>query len=168
MIIVKQYDVIIIMLYVVRHMHNLYYVYVNNCFISCYFKSLHVLLAPSRINNVTVSKDVRQGQPILRVTWTAPQSDVSLSQYHVQYKRNGTVWWNYQVTERPHVTTAILSDLTAGTAYNVRVRAVSDAGNGDWSEVHTETTYNSEFKCRYQLHIVVVISHFQRLQGSRG
>ena len=102
------------------------------------------------------------------MTWTAPQSDVNLSQYQVQYKRNGTVWWNYQVTSLPPVTTAILKGLTAGTAYNVRVRAQSDAGNGEWSEVHTETTYNSKFKCRYQFHIVVVISHFQRLYRSRG
>ena len=128
--------------------------YVSNCcFISCYFKSLHVLLAPSRITNVTVSKDVREGKPILRVTWTAPQSDVNISQYRVLYKRNGTAVWSNQVTERPPVTTAILDVVNAllpGTAYNVRVRADSAAGNGEWSEVHTETTYNSEFKCCYQ------------------
>ena len=146
--------------------------YVNNCcFISCYFKSLHVLLDPSRITNVTVSKGVTpEGEPILNVTWTAPQSDVNISQYQVWYKRNGTTPWSNQVTERPPKTTAILdlvTDLTAGTAYNVRVRAVSAAGNGEWSKVHTETTYNSEFKCCYQFHIVV-ICHFQRLQGSRG
>ena len=142
--------------------------YVNNCcFINCYFKSLHVLLAPSRITNVTVTKAVTIGKPSLRVTWTAPQSDVSISNYQVQYKRNYTTFWTSQVSSIPPATTAILRGLTAGTAYNIRVRAVSDAGNGDWSEVHTETTYNSEFKCCYQLHIVVV-SHFQRLQGSRG
>ena len=145
--------------------------YVNECcFISCYFKSLHILLVPSRITNVTVSKDVREGKPILRVNWTAPQSDVNISQYQVWYKRNGTTSWSNQVTETPPTTTAILdlsSDLTAGTTYNVRVRAVSTAGHGDWSEVLTETTYNSEFKCCYQFHIVVV-SHFQRLLGSRG
>ena len=145
--------------------------YVNNCcFISCYFKSLLVLLAPSQITNVNVSKDVREGKPILMVTWTAPQTDVNISRYQVQYKRNETTAWSNQLTETPPKTTAILdvaSDLTAGTAYNVRVRAVSAAGNGEWSEVHTETTYNSEFKCCYQFHIVV-ISHFQRLQGSRG
>ena len=138
--------------------------YVNDCyFISCYFKSLHVLLAPSRITNVTVSKDVSEGKPILRVTWTAPQSDVNISQYQVQYKRNRTTVWNQVI--RP-VTTVSLEGLDAGTAYNVRVRAQSAAGDGEWSEVHTETTYNSEFKC-YQFHVVVV-SQFQRLQGSRG
>ena len=142
----------------------------NCCFISCYFKSLHVLLAPSRITNVTVSKDVRQGKPILRVNWTAPQSDVNISQYVVQYKRNGTTWWSNQVTTTHPVTTAILDKVNAllpGIAYNVRVRADSATKNGEWSEERTETTYNSEFKCCYQFHIVVV-SHFQRLLGSRG
>ena len=136
-------------------------VIVNDCcFISSYFKSLHVLLAPSRITNVTVSKDVIQGEPRLKVDWIAPQSDVNISQYQVQYKRNGTTAWN-QVS-RP-VTTVSLKGLDAGTAYNVRVRA----GDGEWSEVLTETTYNSEFKCICQF-LIVVVSHFQRLQGSRG
>ena len=117
--------------------------------------SLHVLLAPSRIISVTVSKEVRQGKPFLRVTWTAPQSDVNISRYVVQYKKNGTTPWN-QVVRTPHVTTATLSDLPAGTAYNVRVRAQSDDENGEWSEVLTETTYNSEFKCCYQFHVVLV------------
>ena len=140
--------------------------YVNKCcFINCYFKSLHVLLAPSQITDVNVSKEVRQRKPILRVTWTAPQSDVNISKYQVQYNVDGTPLGSNQVTEIH--TTAILSDLTAGKAYNVRVRAQSAAGDGEWSEVLTETTYNSEFKCCYQFHIVVV-SHFQRLQGSRG
>ena len=128
--------------------------------------SLHVLLAPSRITNVTVSKAVTQGKPSLKVTWTAPQSDVNVSQYVVEYKRNGTTEW-IQVVRTPPLTTASLGVLTAGTAYNVRVRVQSDAKNGEWSEVQTEATYNSEFKCIWQFY-VVVISHFQRLLGSRG
>ena len=121
--------------------------YVNKgCFISCYFKPLHVLLVPSRITNVTVSKDVREGKSILRVTWTAPQSDVHIFVYQAWYKRNGTAVWSNQVTETPPATTVTLKRLDDGTAYNVRVRAVSAAGNGEWSEVLTETTYNSEFK----------------------
>ena len=111
-------------------------------FINCYFKSLHVPLVPSRITDVTVSKNVIQGEPRLIVNWTAPQSDVNISQYQVQYKRNGSTAWS-QVSRR--VTTVSLRKLDAGTAYNVRVRAESDAGGGEWSEVHTETTYNSEF-----------------------
>ena len=127
------------------------YVYVNNCcFINCYFKSLHFPLVPSRITNVTVSKDVtQQGELRLKVNWTAPQNDVNISQYQVQYKSNGTALWSNQVTRKPSVTTATLGETNAllpGTAYNVRVRAQSDAGDGEWSEVHTETTYNSEFK----------------------
>ena len=128
--------------------------------------SLHVLLAPFRITNVTVSKAVTQGKPSLRVTWTAPQSDVNISRYVVEYKKNGTTE-RIQVTRTPYVTTALLGDLPAGTAYNVRVRAQSNDENGEWSDVHTETTYNSEFKCICQF-LIVVISHFQRLQGSRS
>ena len=37
--------------------------------------------------------------------------------------------------------------LFRSTEYNVRVRAVFEAGEGEWSEVHTETTFDSEFTC---------------------
>ncbi len=39
----------------------------------------------------------------------------------------------------------LLPALLPGTEYSVRVRVVSAAGEGEWSEVQTETTYNSEF-----------------------
>ena len=73
----------------------------------------------------------------------------------VEYKKNGTTGWS-QVVRMPHVATAILGDLPAGTACNVRVRAQSDDKNGEWSDVLTETTYNSEFKCCYQFRVVLV------------
>ena len=112
------------------------------------------MLAPSRIIDITVYKDVTpQGEPILNVTWTAPQSDVNISQYQVQYKRNATVWWTNEVIKDSSITAAILSEVTAGTAYNIRVRAQSAVEDGEWSDVLTETTYNSEFTCCYQFHI---------------
>ena len=45
----------------------------------------------------------------------------------------------------PNSTSTLLPALLPGTEYNVRMRAVSSAGEGEWSEVLTETTYNSEF-----------------------
>ena len=39
---------------------------------------------------------------------------------------------------------AVLEALDIGTAYQVRIRAVSANGNGLWSSVESETTYMSE------------------------
>ena len=41
-------------------------------------------------------------------------------------------------------TSTVLEALDIGTAYYVRIRAVSPIGNGMWSWVESETTYMSE------------------------
>ncbi len=94
---------------------------------------------------VSVSKAVEEGKPTLRVTWTALQNVANLSQYQVEYRRNGESNWGIRVSTQPYSTSILLPALLPGTEYNVRMRAVSSAGEGEWSEVLTETTYNSEF-----------------------
>ena len=76
------------------------------------------------------------------MTWTAlPLSSVSF--YELQYRIKDTSW-EIQVNIQPYSQSYFLPNSAPGTAYNVRVRAVSDAGNGEWSDVHTETTFDSE------------------------
>ena len=77
------------------------------------------------------------------VTWTTPQSDVSISQYQVEYKRSGNSW-SSAAPVSSSTTSTHLEELVAGTEYQVQVRAVSAIGNGNWSEVQSETTYQSE------------------------
>ena len=113
-------------------------------------------LAPSQVTGVSLSKEVRQGRPALTVSWTAPQSDVTISVYNVQYRKSGTIAWGSQVTATPPATSTQLPALDAGTEYDVRVRARSAAEVGEWSEVQTERTFNSKFTCIiccYQLHV---------------
>ena len=116
-------------------------------FISFSINSLHALQAPSQVTGVSLSKAVRMGKAILLVTWTIPQSDVAISQYQVQYRRNGTTSWGSQLTMSgsPPATSAILTRLDAGTEYNVRVRAESAVGAGEWSVEQTERTFYSKF-----------------------
>ena len=52
--------------------------------------------------------------------------------------------WGTQTGAAPPVTSILLPALDAGTEYDVRVRAVSAAEAGDWSEVQSERTFNSE------------------------
>ena len=116
------------------------------CFI-VYFNSPHLLKVPPKVTGVSVSKAVKDGKPTLMVTWTALQNVANLLEYRVQYKHNGTLSWGYTVSAQPYSTYTLLSALLPGTEYNVRVRAVSAAGEGEWSGVLTETTYDSEFTC---------------------
>ena len=99
------------------------------------------------MTGVSLFKAVRQERPTLIVTWTTPQSDVTITRYQVQYRRNGTTSWGSEaaVSGSPPATSAILTGLDAGTEYNVRVRAVSSAGDGEWSVEQTERTFGSEY-----------------------
>ena len=77
------------------------------------------------------------------MTWTAlPHSLVSF--YVLQYGIKDTSW-ELQVNIQPYSQSYLLTNLVPGTAYSVRMRAVCGVENGEWSDVHTETTYNSEF-----------------------
>ena len=104
---------------------------------------------PSNVTGVSVSKAVKDGKPSLRVAWTALQNDANranVSEYRIQYSKiNMEISQGTRVSAQPYSTSTLLPELLPGTEYNVRMRAVSAAGEGEWSEVLTETTFNSEF-----------------------
>ena len=88
------------------------------------------------MTDIAVSKTVTLGKPTPRVTWTTPQSDVAISQYQVEYRRIGTTLWRaVSPISSGSNTTTLLEALEAGAAYEVRIRAVSAIGNGEWSRV---------------------------------
>ena len=90
---------------------------------------------------MAVSKAIHSGKPALSVTWTTPQSDVTISKYQVEYRRKRSNW---RAVFLGPTTSTLLEALDAGTVYKVRVWAVSAIGNGTWSSVESETTYTSE------------------------
>ena len=76
----------------------------------------------------------------LTVSWTAPDGAVfEIVDYDVQYRAagaSGFVDWVHDGT----ATQAMITGLTDITEYGVRVRAESEAGEGDWSSVVIGTT----------------------------
>ena len=100
---------------------------------------------------VSLSKEVRNGRPTLGVSWTTPHGYATISVYDAQYRKCGANIWGSLVTAIPQTTSTHLPSLDAGTECNVRVRAVSAAEAGDWSEVQTERTFDSENIISYDL-----------------
>ena len=84
-----------------------------------------------------------------RITWTAPAAGSSaISGYGIQYKLSSeadSAYADAKPTKRGTVTGYNLVDrngqsITAGTSYDVRVRARNAEGWGEWSEAATVTT----------------------------
>ena len=96
---------------------------------------------------MALSKAVKMQKPALRVDWITPQSDVTITHYQVQYKRKGAdSWITVSLVPSGSATSTVLDALNAGTAYRVRIRAVSAIGNGEWNSVEPETTYICELR----------------------
>ena len=116
------------------------------------------LTAPSRVSGVSVTRTMESGTSALRVTWTTPQSDVNILEYQVQYRRSGTTSWSSAtpLSGSPPATSTILTELDAGTEYKIRVRAVSELGDGEWSVEQTERTFDSELLCIIYINYTVI------------
>ena len=97
------------------------------------------------MTGVVVSKAIHLRKPALRVTWTTPQSDVTISQYQVEYRRLQANWSTVIINSTGSAIESILLDtLNTSTLYQVRIRAVSAIGIGMWSRVASNTTYMCE------------------------
>ena len=70
----------------------------------------------------------------LRVSWREPDnSGPPITDYDVQYREGGSGSFTDAQHEGPGLALT-LSDLKAGTVYEVQVRAMNEEGMGDWSE----------------------------------
>ena len=83
-------------------------------------------------------------QPSLHVNWSAPKSDCLIQYYQVDYRVGNSGSWSIWIPN-PTSTSVILTDLQKGTTYQVRVRAVSEVGNGTWSDTANQTTSDGMF-----------------------
>ena len=84
---------------------------------------------PAVVTGVSLSPTVTSNQPSLQVTWSAPSSYNAIQHYQVDYRVGTSGSWSTW-SPNPTSTLVTLTGLKRGTSYQVRVRAVSDAGNG--------------------------------------
>ena len=120
---------------------------------------LQSLQVPCQVTGVTLKPEPPMDEIVsMMVTWTAPRSYANISMYYVQYKRTGITFWGSQtvVAGSPPPTCSQLKGLSAGTLYDVRVKALSTAGHGPWSAAQTGRTYGGKC-CMY--HQVLQMLH---------
>ena len=133
------------------------------CFTSCLCDRMHCILnslqgvtPPSQVTNVSLTRCLRRGRPCLIVRWTAPQSNLPISWFKIQYKRTGAAFWGSEAATAgpPFPTSVTLISLAIGTNYTVRVSATSSNARGEWSEAQTERTY----RCKFCVSVSVSVS----------
>ena len=115
----------------------------SNTLVACVtFKMCLSLTAPSSVTNLSSTGTVDPGATNVTVTWTAPETVVIISEYHVQYRERGKNEWinATPVTGSPPPTSVTLTGLVPNTEYVIRVRAVSAGVPGNWSEELTVRT----------------------------
>jgi len=90
---------------------------------------------PGKVGQPTVTAR-REG---LSASWSAPSNTgPAVDDYDVQVRQQGTQPW-IGVPHTGAATSAAFSGLTAGTVYEVQVRAANEDGNGAWSDSATGT-----------------------------
>ena len=83
-----------------------------------------------------------RGDSAIHLRWTAPSSSGSkpVTGYHIAWSSTGTGGWGPLADTGPTTTTYTNDGLRPATTRYYRVRAMSDAGLGEWSRVAQATT----------------------------
>ena len=97
---------------------------------------------PAKPNAPTVTA-IANTPTKLSVSWTRPRNTgkPDINGYDVQYRKGTTgTFIGTNVEHTDIATTAKITGLTAGTSYQVQVRATNDEGTGSWSDAGSGTT----------------------------
>ena len=78
----------------------------------------------------------------IRADWETVDNGNAISAYDVEYRTSGTTSWT-SWTHSDVSTTATITSLTNGTAYDVRVSATNSEGTSDWSDIKSATPVSS-------------------------
>ena len=105
---------------------------------------VYTFTVPPQVSNIQFTQTVSNGMINLTVTWDQPTSDRPIQHYEVQYRKQGVSSWT-SVTPNPTTSQTTIRNVDKGSVYNVRVRAVSDVGSGQWRNVTSQRTYRGNY-----------------------
>ena len=97
---------------------------------------------PEALPGKPVITTVTPGDESLVVVWTPPADTggKTIFDYHIQYQvTGGNGWTQYDENNVSTQTTETISGLVNQTSYNVQVRALTEVGPGQWSDIEAAT-----------------------------
>jgi hypothetical protein len=93
---------------------------------------------PSAVTIPSVAQAVTSGSPTFTVSWSKPRSDLPITSYDIRYKVSNTGSWTTVRVTGANSLNVNVTLIMVDRSYDVRVRAVSSAGNGAYSNVQTQ------------------------------
>ena len=98
--------------------------------------STTAMATPAGAPSAPSAPTLQTGNGQLTASWTEPSANgASITHYDLQHRISGSWTQIDTITSRSR----IITGLTNGSSYQVRVRAVNRAGNGSWSSTATAT-----------------------------
>ena len=114
------------------------------------------LIVPDQVLNLTVQpSELSNGLISLTVTWDEPHSDVTITRYESNYRIQSTGSWRGGLAQPAANRQCVLRDLMSGVNYEVRMRAVSAIGTGEY-----RTAITSCMQVTYMFHVINVHFNF--------
>ena len=110
---------------------------------TCIYYNLYTVPEPITMVDVRNSTSASVGMSSLRFVWAPQIIDPPIIQYELQFRgilQNGETWRQKNISGKLNST--VLEDLDPGAIYGVRMRAVSELGQGEWSPILYGKTYN--------------------------
>ena len=92
-------------------------------------------VAPPEVKFGTIGLDS------IEVTWTAPDTSLTITGYGVRWRTGSGEWSENETVIELDETRYTIAGLTPNTEYEVQVRARFDKGVGAWSQSTTDTTH---------------------------
>ncbi len=100
--------------------------------------------APAAITDLRAAKDATNPTSTINLAWTAPAAHgAAITGYTLQRKIGTGNYEDVSTAIAAGATTYSDTDLTPGTQYTYRIRAVNSVGNGDWSNEPSAATDNA-------------------------
>lgn len=105
------------------------------------FSNIRTITTPATTPDIARIRSLTAGDQTITVQWSEPASrGAAITNYDVSYKKvSDSNWTTVDSATDGSSRSYTITNITNGTEYGVRVRAVNSVGNGEWSNERRET-----------------------------